>query len=99
MHYRHDIENLAVDERDPATVMIADEDNAGASDDLCLPEHGIFDWQTIKALGNFAARNPTAWRTIAAKIDNGYTSYRELAKQLGVSHMTVCRHLKKLKTI
>jgi hypothetical protein len=68
-------------------------------EDCCLPESGIWTWDHIKVVANFAARHPDKWRTICLKMDKPHATYRELAGKLGISHTSVRRHLQALKFI
>ena len=68
-----------------------------AEDDLYLPSDGVFDWTSIKAIGDFAAGNPDYWRTISLKLDEPELSQKDIAKKLGLNQATVSRRLRKLR--
>ena len=90
MAYR-EIGNIAIDYEDPVAVLERAEREA---DNLNLPGDGIFDWLSIRAVGDFAAAHPGRWRVISLKLSEPGLSQAEIARKLGMNQATVSRYLK-----
>lgn len=96
------IEDIAVDEVTPYDVLAEDDTDehgqtrTGTDKDLNIPGNGFFSFDHMVALGNWAAKNPKRWNSIAIKLARPELTYKQISRLTGRSEASICRDLKRL---
>lgn len=89
------MEHMAVDERDPATILMLSEENEPGVDKRYL--QGVLCLEAIVTVGKFAKTYPNKWDTFEFFLQNPELTQRQLAAKLGVSQNTVRLHIEDAK--
>ncbi len=85
------MEQMAIDDRDPLSLMIAEEEEKAGGDKRYL--QGVLCMEAIMTVGRFAKNHPEKWNTFEMHAKNPTATQRQLAAKRGVSQDTVRLHL------
>ena len=87
--------HVAIDERDPATILMLSEENEPVIDKRYL--QGVLCLETRLKYMEFGAANPNIIRTLRARVDNPEDTLKELANKIGITAPAVHQHLTAIK--